>query len=406
MQTAVDVADRRLRLPGPGMVLAWMAGLAPTLALFAYKGMAPLMLTATVLAALPALRRHRWHALLTTPLGLAFLLLVLWSGLSMLWSISPADSWNLEPRLAAVLAASLVLVAVARTLDQAQRRTVDTGLLIGLGVGAALIWFELLTDAAITRVAIHHLSGRGALKPGSTVFALLIWPALVALAALGRRGLAALLFLVIAVPLYLLDGKAAFLGLAVGTGVFAAAWLLPRAVAIALGTAVAALSLTGPIWARHLVHTPAILDRVPPSGHHRLFIWNFAAERILERPWLGWGLNTARVMPGGDVEVDPLTHGTAMPLHPHNGGLQLWLELGVPGLLLGVGITILVIVAIMRMAPDRTSAAASLAALASALVISDLSYGIWQNWWLCTFAVIAALLAITAEMRPASAGGA
>ncbi len=406
MESAVDLRGSRLRLPSPGVVLAWMGGLAPTLALFAYKGMAPLMLVAAVLAALPSLTRRSWPQLLMTPLGVVSVLLVAWSGLSLLWSIGPAESWNLLPRLAGVLAATLALLAVARDLEPAQRRIAADGLLIGVAVGTALIWLELLTDAAITRMALHRSTGIGALKPGATVFALLVWPMLATLLGRGRPVLAALSAAVIAVPLYLLDGKAAFLGLAVGTGVFALGALRPRLAAAAIAAVLALLSLTGPVWAPRLVHMPAVLNHVPPSGHHRLFIWNFAAERIAERPWLGWGLNTARIMPGGDTVVDPLTHGTAMPLHPHNAGLQLWLELGVPGLVLGLAFTMVVLAAIVRGLPGRSAPAAGLAAVASALVISDLSYGIWQNWWLCTFAVIAALLAITAapDLSERSAG--
>jgi O-antigen ligase len=71
-----------------------------------------------------------------------------------------------------------------------------------------------------------------------------------------------------------------------------------------------------------------------------------------------------------------------MPLHPHNNAIQLWLELGLPGALIGVA---LIAVLLRRLAaPDlepgvRTVA---LAALAAALVIACLSYGLWQGWWL------------------------
>ena len=49
-----------------------------------------------------------------------------------------------------------------------------------------------------------------------------------------------------------------------------------------------------------LLPSPAeIADAVAASGlnpneTHRLYIWSFTTERILEHPWLGWGMDAAR----------------------------------------------------------------------------------------------------------------
>ena len=89
---------------------------------------------------------------------------------------------------------------------------------------------------------------------------------------------------------------------------------------------------------------------IPPSAAHRLLIWDFVILRIAERPLLGWGMEASRSLPGHATTPPggpgPLRPGwrrdarlagrraELLPLHPHNGALQLRLELGWPGVLL------------------------------------------------------------------------
>ena len=65
---------------------------------------------------------------------------------------------------------------------------------------------------------------------------------------------------------------------------------------------------------------------------------------VFQRPLLGWGLDTSRAIPGGtDLRPihyivpwsdKPITHPDQnLPLHPHNAALQIWLELGLFGVI-------------------------------------------------------------------------
>jgi O-antigen ligase len=125
-----------------------------------------------------------------------------------------------------------------------------------------------------------------------------------------------------------------------------------------------------------------------PSAIHRVVIWRFADERIGERALLGWGLDAARVIPGGNEHVAvPDANGRPllverMPLHPHNGALQVWLELGAVGALVAA---LLAMVAASRLAGpslEPLARAGGLAALIAAAVELSLSYGMWQSWWI------------------------
>jgi O-antigen ligase len=137
------------------------------------------------------------------------------------------------------------------------------------------------------------------------------------------------------------------------------------------------------------------------SGIHRLLIWRFGADRIAERPLLGWGMDASRAIPGGKTKFNdllPTLHypgdAEAMPLHPHDAALQWQLELGIPGLLLGLTLVVWVIYRIgWRRDRPIGERAAALALAAAALVVGLLSFGIWQAWWLSTLWLTASLFA-------------
>lgn len=144
---------------------------------------------------------------------------------------------------------------------------------------------------------------------------------------------------------------------------------------------------------------PQILDHLPAATLHRILIWNFTVDRIAERPVVGWGMDSARRLGEGQfVAVRGTLHG-ALPLHPHNMALQVWLETGLPGVaLLVVGILWVTHRRDTDMAvgAGREIEPAKLALVVASGVIGLTAYGAWQMHWLSS--VIIAGLAITAAL--------
>jgi exopolysaccharide production protein ExoQ len=144
----------------------------------------------------------------------------------------------------------------------------------------------------------------------------------------------------------------------------------------------------------------ATADAVKFSAGHRLLIWSFVGDRIAEHPLSGWGLDSSRAIPGGK---DPIEAGaTWLPLHPHNAPLQLWLELGAPGAVLFALLAAWGWFALARACWPRLLAAAAGGSLATGLVASFATYGIWQEWWQGTLWFSLFLVLVTAR---ATAGG-
>jgi exopolysaccharide production protein ExoQ len=118
------------------------------------------------------------------------------------------------------------------------------------------------------------------------------------------------------------------------------------------------------------------------SARHRLEIWWFTGSHIADRPVLGWGLDSSRAIPGGS---DPTPEGPPwLPLHPHNGALQIWLELGLPGALLFAGFVAWLWLSLARISWPRLFAAAAGGSLFAAQIIGLAAYGVWEEWWIGT----------------------
>jgi O-antigen ligase len=296
----------------------------------------------------------------------------------------------LELALFALLA--ILAVRAALRLDQSQARLPS----------AALRWSVLGLAVVIAIESADGGRGYGALarlvQPDETkdlvriyaarggyVLAVLMWPWLCVLP--GRfRWLAPAPFLAVASVSLLLHQAAPLAALAVGSAAFVLALAAGRWGLVVIGAAHAAYWLGAP-WgmrlAERFMNFSSLSATIKPSWSVRLGVWRFAADRVAEHPFRGWGMDASRAF------------GDAIPLHPHDGALQVWLELGLPGALV---VTALWLGVLRRVAsrPDRLQQAAGAAAMTAYLTIGAVSFGLWQPWWLGV-GVLTALGAIVAD---------
>ncbi len=397
---------------GVGHALATAALIAPPLAVVAPLGLAPLIgLTAAGGFVLCVMERRR-PPLPRALTGLAVALLGL-ALASWLWANQPALIWRDWPELALTTLAGVFLLALAGALAPAERARAGRWLLWGVALALALLAAEALSAALFERSAAAYFYVRRPFFPqvfnrSAAALALFVWPAAIVLAR--ARGLVAAFALVAAAFAILtrFESGAALLAVALGTGVAIATLALgrPRALGLALALALVAGTALAPL----VPHLPVALESggrrdLSISVYHRLEIWRFTAERIAERPLLGWGFNAARLLPGGEAELSART--SVMPLHPHNAMLQLWLELGVAGAALGAGLMALAALGAGRVGPGhfgqtRFEPAFALALVAAGASVAALGYGIWQEWWMAALWLAAAFAHALVAPTPAA----
>lgn len=126
------------------------------------------------------------------------------------------------------------------------------------------------------------------------------------------------------------------------------------------------------------------------SAPARMEIWDFIARRILESPIWGHGIEAARMTT--DFETQKLYHPSNEILHPHNFMLQIWLEFGAIGAVLGCVLLNFILFVIFKC--DLRAIKVYLPSYVLILIIAVLTYGLWQSWWLGLFTFILAMCVI------------
>jgi len=403
-----------------GRALATAALLAPPLAVFAPHGLAPLL----AVLALVVVIGEGWRCLdeLRGMLWLVVLLaaLSLWGLASALWSILPQHSLAVAVRFMLISVAGLLVFGAAAGLEPRGRDRVRQAAVIGLLVAAVFMLIERFTGAALTRLVVTPLGGSGLsltrFDRGAVVMVLSLWPAIIA-----QRRIWPALALVVAtgVAVAAMVSAAAKVALLVSIAVALVAWRAPRLVAAVLGGSLILLALLLPLAVPGSRTVIAMHEQEPwvkASGMHRLLIWRFTADRIAERPILGWGMDASRALPGGHLNLGQAlpeaglgSNAEALPLHPHNAILQWEVELGPPGTLLALAIVIGGLWKLGRQAHlSPRERAGALAWAAAALVFAMVSFGAWQEWWLAALWLTSAAYAasIAGPLSPPAAKGA
>jgi O-antigen ligase len=380
------------------VLLATSFLLLPLLVL-APRGAAPLASIAGLAAAGLLLARRRAPAVraLARP-AVLLALLAAWGALSAAWAPEPWASLALAARLSGLFAAGLALAAAADLAAPARFRRV---FLAGFLVALALAIFDFLSGGILTRELSTKPYQAAWLNEAANGFAILLLPLAAALTAAGRRWLALAFASGAAATVFGLVGAAPKVALAGGL-VMAALLRLAGGRAPHLARAAALLSVllivTAPLTFARLEQVPLfarLAEGVKQSAEHRLLIWSFVGHRIAERPLLGWGLDAARAVPGGR---EPIRRGEAwLPLHPHNAPLQLWLELGVPGVVLASLVVATLWLALAAVPWPRGLFAAAGGSLAAASVTCLGAYGIWEEWWLATLVLALFLVRVLAR---------
>ena len=127
-------------------------------------------------------------------------------------------------------------------------------------------------------------------------------------------------------------------------------------------------------------------------------IWWRAADRALETPLLGQGIDASRsLVPMGETSQFETLTSSLLPLHPHNAFLQVWLELGVLGAALALAVTLFVLFGTRRL--ERADQPYALASFMAALGMVSTAYGIWQAWWMAGL-LAAGLMVLLASRVP------
>ncbi|MCB1562690.1 MAG: O-antigen ligase family protein [Alphaproteobacteria bacterium] len=351
------------------------------------------------------------------PLNLALWLaaFIALAALSSLWAIDPPFALERSGKLLPVFLGGVLVVSFASHAQPSDIRLFRFLFPVGVLAAGVLCVLNLYAGGALYSI-LHGGEPGDAVNPsffnrGVVFFTLSLFTAFFALCAsgdakdrAGRRerfskaiGLA--LGLVSIAILFKTQSQSAQLALLGGAAAFLLFPYRTKGAWAVLGVLITGAMLVLPFAAhaafQHLAS--ALYDMAWFSKGYaadRLEIWDYVSRRALEQPLHGFGIEATRAIT--DFDTQQLYSPTKGVLHPHNFTLQLWIEFGLPGVLLA-GAFIGFILRKIGTLPGR-AARVALATFIATLCVASTGYGLWQGWWLGSFAALAAFTVIAGKM--------
>ena len=354
-----------------------------------FKDAAVVVLALGVVASLLSsepLRPKSVLSLAKTPAGISVCLLVLWCLFSILWAPHfPSTAW-LKAFSTIVLGAIL-----ASALAGAQRgsfRQIAAATVVAVLVLLGLLLIERITNGFFVGLArptettdqLFNVMNGGLVLLCCTSFAV---AGLLRLKTKTWQYPALFLAAVFVITAsYRMDAVPVAVGAGLLSFMIVLQWRVRAFVAVTVLIGIGAVSW--PVLAS--LATSADLhvwftDNVHPNWGYRITIWGRVSELIGQKFLIGYGFDSSRVI-GETAGLLPDAVGRTSFLHPHNGLLQIWLELGLVGVSLLLAACTYLLRLTVKCSPSPLSLAVAAGTMTASVTIWLLSFGVWQGWWL------------------------
>ncbi|MQA67488.1 MAG: hypothetical protein GEU76_16565, partial [Alphaproteobacteria bacterium] len=197
---------------------------APTVAVFAPLGLAPLLGLSALAALVVLWRQGGLDALRPGAPGLMMAAVFAWAVASLIWSTDRPVSLDKLPGLAGLFAGGMLVLGAAKAMDDGERGVFGRLLVTGIVAALVLLLVEWLGDGPVRRLAgqtFDNEAARGvSYNRGVTALALAVWPAAMLARRRGRLWALGLLVLTLAVFAVQSSGSAV-VGLLIGMAAFA-----------------------------------------------------------------------------------------------------------------------------------------------------------------------------------------
>lgn len=339
---------------------------------------------------------------------LCLIAFLLWAWASTLWSPYEDELFggNASILFALVLLLLFIPLVVSRLSETA--RNIMIWVVIGVGLlGVALLFIEAASGYALSMWGDPVSAGEDPIKRrgdaemnlgrGQVSFAILLWPVAAFLTLRLKEGwlLALSAFVALILSAHMNNLSIITPALILG-GVFAAlAYWKPR-FGLTLGFLFAVASL---IFAPILGFISAQIDveslrHLPLSWEHRVRMWAYSWELIQQAPLIGHGFDASRFYEELTFKAPDGRDIVVMSMHPHNIGLQIWLETGIVGVLLAVAFLLGLMKAALKICRQPGLASAACGLLVTIAASGAATVGAWQHWWWALIVLAIGLLCL------------
>jgi O-antigen ligase len=364
----------------------------------------------------PFLRRGGdWRQLIRPSAALIGMLLVaLYALASAAWAADPDAALGEASLLLVVVLTAFAAGTASVALDRQELRRTALAFAAGAFIGALFLLIELLTDGAITRMAMnwitllqpdpakHLVISQGKvtkinlslLNRNVAMLMFHFWPALLMLWASykgTRRAISVGVFLLAtAVPVAISEHDSSQIALIGSLLVFPLGWTWRGATFRALAVLwCLAFVVVLPVDFLAFKADLHMATWLPGSFRARVILWEYTAERVLDHPWLGIGAASTPALSERRAVAQRPT-GFIFPRstgqHAHDLFLQTLYELGILGAILVAFAGVAAVLRISLMPFEAQPFAA--ATFATFFAIAAFAWGIWQEWLMCAVGLV------------------
>lgn len=382
-----------------------MAAAIPLVAATAPNGLAVILVAAGVVLAVCDHNARRLVGVSRLLLKLVVALLG-WAAITLLWAPSAAEGADGIVRMVAATYFGLVILSRIQRTSSAVRSDAMRWFLWSYALALALLAVQMVSNALLgpensLYVAFYGYEARNEAfyNRAKTVLTILL-PIATYVSALryGWAGGVTIVAVCTAVAVFGESMASAVSLLAIAVGLAVGYWLRDERLRRACAAILVIFMIVTPILANsNVLARLSQRTDVTVSIFHRAGIWGFVSQHIFERPISGWGMHASRMMPDGHEKFR--AGAEWLPLHPHNAPLQIWLELGAVGAVIG---SCLVATIFLACRGTRWRAGITMSTFAATFFVANVSYGIWQGWWFSTLWLIAiiAIAVFVDDRRP------
>lgn len=321
--------------------------------------------------------------------------------------LSPDPLYSVAFPLRASLTAlqGLILYSAFRLMTPAECRLATKVLLVGLGLGIALLALQVANETWLSPgysdFAIPFI---GTIKKQIVIVACLLPAGLYALFTLKDRRVAALSAAIgLALFTYVLiawDTETGGFAAAAALGAALGAFLFGRWFVKGVGLLQGLLILAAPFIVLAIYDLPVVqnIHWRSANADMRIEIWAAVSDYALKSPIFGNGIETAKFV--RDWSVEFVDYPKLKVWHPHNATLQVWFEFGLVGALSLAAAWIATCFATARL--DRPTMISVYAGLMAIFFAVHAEFSIWSSWRLSLIVLIVLLPLCVAKGRQAA----
>jgi len=343
-----------------------------------------------------------------------FIGFTLWAWLTTLWSPYQADDALGNGLILFVFALTLLFMPlVFKRLSEKQKTFASHLFMAGTVLAAGIMLFDVLSGFALStffdpvqvdsNIYVRQGEAERAIGRGLMSYSHLMWPMAILMLTTLKRGwvLVGVVFLAFGLTAILDRLTLTIPTLLVTASFVAIAWYKPRLglkLAIALAIASLVFAPVIGILSNHL--DEATLSKLPLSWEHRVRMWAYVWEQIQTNWLFGNGFDASRTYQdtfqardGRDIVI--------VSLHPHNIGLQIWLETGLVGIVLVCGFLIATIKPLLKFFSTSARSAAIVGIIVATAINGALTIGVWQYWWWGLIALSVCMVSLISHKKEA-----